>query len=185
MTKKFRIMGCNDDFDTCDCCGKTGLKRVVMLAPVDPDGNLEGDPSPYGTSCAAKLLGYAYPKDPKERRWAHKTIEQEALRLEVKKLQDYYAQIAASFPKDARVERGTNRFGVAVASITINGEQRRVIDKDDHDQPLSDEEVRRRVAKIHAENMTYLKSVEAGSLASDIRAGFRAATGTFLYARSY
>lgn len=54
-------MGVVDDFDTCDCCGRRGLKRTVALMPLDADGNEDGtaeDVAYYGTSCAATALGW-------------------------------------------------------------------------------------------------------------------------------
>lgn len=41
------ILGVNADKDTCDCCGKTGLKKVVWL---EIDG---AEPVAYGVNCAA------------------------------------------------------------------------------------------------------------------------------------
>ncbi|MCX5336881.1 hypothetical protein [Streptomyces sp. NBC_00140] len=54
-------MGVVDDFDTCDCCGRRGLKRTVALMPLDAEGNEDGtaeDVVYYGTSCAAAALGW-------------------------------------------------------------------------------------------------------------------------------
>ena len=45
---KYIIVGIDDEQDSCDCCGKTGLKRVVRLMDV------EGYVVAYGTTCAAK-----------------------------------------------------------------------------------------------------------------------------------
>lgn len=57
MDRKYKVKGINDEHDTCECCGKTGLKRVVWLAPLDEDGQEICDPAPYGNVCAAYLLG--------------------------------------------------------------------------------------------------------------------------------
>lgn len=46
MTK---ILGTTDDTTTCDCCGKTNLKKTVVL---DIDGSVVF----YGTDCAARAL---------------------------------------------------------------------------------------------------------------------------------
>lgn len=54
-TTTYRIKGINSDTDTCECCGRTGLKRVVWLAPVVDD--TEYDPAAYGSSCAAVVMG--------------------------------------------------------------------------------------------------------------------------------
>ena len=56
--KKYRIKGVNDDHDTCDLCGKTGLKKVVWMVELDSEGDEIGTAAPYGTCCAAKLLAY-------------------------------------------------------------------------------------------------------------------------------
>ena len=46
---KKRILGINDDRDFCQCCGKTGLRRVVWIE------NLEtGSIRHFGTTCAGK-----------------------------------------------------------------------------------------------------------------------------------
>lgn len=56
METTFKVMGVNDDVDYCGHCGKTGLKRVVWLAPLDADGTVVGEAAPYGTTCAAWAL---------------------------------------------------------------------------------------------------------------------------------
>jgi len=60
----YKIKGINNDTDTCSCCGKTGLKRVVWLEEIDGTA----DPAPYGTSCAARLLGMTGTKSSLENR---------------------------------------------------------------------------------------------------------------------
>lgn len=52
---RFKIKGINDERDTCDCCGKTGLKKVVWIEDVDA-----GEIRAFGTTCAlnpAKAFG--------------------------------------------------------------------------------------------------------------------------------
>lgn len=46
-----KIMGIHADTSTCECCGKTGLNRVVALQ--FEDGSIRN----YGTTCAAKAMG--------------------------------------------------------------------------------------------------------------------------------
>ena len=53
---RFTLLGVNDDHDTCSLCGRTNLKRVAWLAPLDADGNEAGEAAPYGTDCAGALL---------------------------------------------------------------------------------------------------------------------------------
>lgn len=89
MVKKFRMVGINDDASECSCCGRQGLKRVVWLMPLDVDGNPEGDAAPYGTSCAATLMGYAYPKSSASKR----KIEVEAMMARRQTVEDAVAEI--------------------------------------------------------------------------------------------
>jgi len=51
----WRIKGVVDDTDTCEHCGRRGLKRVVAMVPLDADGNEDGDAAYFGTGCA---VGY-------------------------------------------------------------------------------------------------------------------------------
>ena len=46
---RFVIKGINDEQDTCSCCGKTGLKRVVWIEDTET-----GDINHFGTSCATR-----------------------------------------------------------------------------------------------------------------------------------
>jgi hypothetical protein len=48
----WRIKGVVDDTDTCEHCGRRGLKRVVAMVPLDADGNEDGDAAYFGTGCA-------------------------------------------------------------------------------------------------------------------------------------
>jgi len=51
----WRVKGVVTDTDTCEHCGRTGLKRVVAMVPLDADGNEHGDAAYFGTGCA---IGY-------------------------------------------------------------------------------------------------------------------------------
>ncbi|MFI0822231.1 hypothetical protein ACH4TX_41655 [Streptomyces sp. NPDC021098] len=56
MTATYRIKGTTTDTTTCNCCGRTNLRRTVILIPLDADGNEHGEVGYYGTGCAATLL---------------------------------------------------------------------------------------------------------------------------------
>lgn len=61
MTTSYRVHGISDDTDTCEICGKTELRRVVMLAVLDADGNQE-DLLYAGSTCAARKLSDSWTK---------------------------------------------------------------------------------------------------------------------------
>src|SRR4051812_24451406 len=45
-----RMIGTNDEYTSCDCCGRTNLKRTVILETED------GAEVRYGVDCAATAL---------------------------------------------------------------------------------------------------------------------------------
>jgi hypothetical protein len=51
--RQVKVLGTTDETSTCECCGKTNLKRVVVL-------NIEGDVVRYGCDCAARTLRQEY-----------------------------------------------------------------------------------------------------------------------------
>ena len=46
-----KILGINDDVTTCECCGRTGLKKTVVIETSET-GIVH-----YGSNCAARKLG--------------------------------------------------------------------------------------------------------------------------------
>lgn len=56
MTKAYRLIGTGDDTDTCEVCGKTELRAVLIVEPIDLDGNSDGDAIYAGSTCGARLL---------------------------------------------------------------------------------------------------------------------------------
>lgn len=49
---RYIVAGITDERDTCECCGKTDLKRVVVLLDLDTDEFVF-----YGTTCADRNTG--------------------------------------------------------------------------------------------------------------------------------
>ena len=49
MSNPYAILGITDDITTCDCCGKTNLKRTVAL-------DRDGDTVYFGVDCAARAM---------------------------------------------------------------------------------------------------------------------------------
>lgn len=52
----YKIVGINSEVETCEHCGKTGLKKVVWLDELDQEGNLTGNVRAFGVNCAAYAL---------------------------------------------------------------------------------------------------------------------------------
>lgn len=44
---RFQVIGVNDDKDFCECCGRSGLKRVVWIQDEE-----SGEIKHFGTTCA-------------------------------------------------------------------------------------------------------------------------------------
>lgn len=55
----FRYLGTTDDVVDCqrEGCRKVGLSHTVVIVPLDENGNDDGEPTYYGSDCAAKVLG--------------------------------------------------------------------------------------------------------------------------------
>lgn len=51
--KKYQIIGTTDDVNTCDCCGRTNLKKTVILKDTESSEEVY-----FGTECAAKALNW-------------------------------------------------------------------------------------------------------------------------------
>jgi hypothetical protein len=94
MTTAIKVLGTDADYSTCDKCGKTGLKKTVVI-------QLEDDQIVhYGTTCASKAF-----------RKAGTQISKSALDTEVKAL--YFAQTWIERGFDAKtVQMGIwDKFG--------------------------------------------------------------------------
>ena len=55
-SKKYAVLGVNQDQDVCDVCGKTNLKKVVWFSELNSQGEKVGNPFCTGVDCAAKLM---------------------------------------------------------------------------------------------------------------------------------
>lgn len=53
---RVRYYGITDECLECQHCGRTDLKKTIMLHILDEDGNL-GELTYFGTTCAARALG--------------------------------------------------------------------------------------------------------------------------------
>lgn len=49
MANRFQVRGINDDKSFCECCGKSGLQRVVWIEDMET-----GEVKHFGTNCALK-----------------------------------------------------------------------------------------------------------------------------------
>jgi hypothetical protein len=47
--REMKVLGVNDEVTTCECCGRTGLKKTVVLGT-------DGGEVRYGTECAARAM---------------------------------------------------------------------------------------------------------------------------------
>ena len=112
MTSKFRLVGINDDAHTCSCCGRSDLKRVLWLLPLDQDGNADGEAIPYGTSCGAKALGWAYPT----RSATKRKIEGDAYVAMVTLVNDTMSALIKRY-----LTRGTGRYACYLMPPTCVG----------------------------------------------------------------
>lgn len=55
-SEQYRYLGVTDDCTECEKCGQVQLRSTVVLQPLDVDGNFDGDPVYFGSTCAARAL---------------------------------------------------------------------------------------------------------------------------------
>lgn len=55
-TAQYAYLGVTDECTDCERCGKPNLRSTVVLQPLDLDGNHDGDPAYFGSTCAARAL---------------------------------------------------------------------------------------------------------------------------------
>jgi len=56
MADQYRWLGITDECTDCEKCHKANLKSTVVLQYLDVDGNPDGDPVYFGSTCAARAL---------------------------------------------------------------------------------------------------------------------------------
>ena len=76
----FRIKGSTNDRTECDRCGRTDLKKTIIVASLDPDGNEMGIEY-LGTTCASRKID----KAPREVRQGAKSADAETRLQELRK----------------------------------------------------------------------------------------------------
>lgn len=81
QTITFKIIGITDETTVCECCGKSNLKKVVVMENIDT-----GEIVRYGVDCAARARGNGNKFNTKE---AKKAIDFEyEMRVMVKRWMD-------------------------------------------------------------------------------------------------
>lgn len=53
--RRFKVMGVSEQED-CECCGRSGLKRTIVVGRLDADGNTV-EVLRFGRDCAARATG--------------------------------------------------------------------------------------------------------------------------------
>lgn len=82
---QYVVKGTTGDVTLCDLCGRNDLRKTVILATLDADGN-EEERVNYGTDCASRVTGtkaaairrqadLADHKNAKARMWANRVID--------------------------------------------------------------------------------------------------------------
>lgn len=105
---RFAFLGITDDHTTCECCGRSGLKRTIAIAELDADGN-RGEAVYYGSTCAALALRTSSERVLKIATAAQAAAERAAANR---------ARYAATFERIERALLGTPHL--AAASVELN-----------------------------------------------------------------
>jgi len=99
-----QIIAINQDTDTCSCCGKRDLKRVVWIK-----ADAESDPVAHGTGCAAVAMGWSR-KRGATANWKHEIVAS-AMKIEdEKRFENWLAKME---PAQQVIERAKHIARVA------------------------------------------------------------------------
>jgi len=106
----YLIEGITDAVSTCDCCGRTGLRRVVALRDAET-----GEVAMFGTTCAARALGMARSKGEMVALLAKAASRAEAVVRRVEGLMEagvVPARVVETISRDSALLRATLTDGV-------------------------------------------------------------------------
>ncbi len=120
---RFSVLGISDSRTTCDCCGKTNLKRTVALQQL-----ADGSTVYYGTQCAADAM-----RMPSGRRYTAATAER--LIADVAERDAQVARRLAEFERTkAKAQRHADRTGRPQTVYSFYRDQRRQHDTLDREE---------------------------------------------------
>ena len=102
-----QVIAINDDTDTCSCCGRTNLKRVVWIRD-----NVESDPTAYGTGCAATAMGFAR-KAGATMDWKYQVVRTAAAAAEAIKFESYLLTLDPTARDTMRAKRAAQIARIA------------------------------------------------------------------------
>lgn len=117
---RYRILGTTDEITTCECCGRTDLKKTIVL------DDYEGNISHYGETCAAKLMKMKINDFKKEynssisqlRKDKQDFIKNHSLTIEMDKEVDDINKIGMSFKE--RQEKGYTKKWAEIRCQVFN-----------------------------------------------------------------
>lgn len=100
-------IGQTDEINTCDCCGKQGLKKTIIMVMVSPETGEQEEYGYFGTTCASVASGRPVKDIMDEVREAEKLKEVEAQKKEeeefVLNLMNNLENVPTPIKKDSNV----------------------------------------------------------------------------------
>jgi hypothetical protein len=79
MTQTYKTLGTTEDITTCECCGRSNLKKTVIMGLLDCDGNVETEQF-FGVVCAARHTGQKAAEIRKEAKTADESKKRQIAR---------------------------------------------------------------------------------------------------------
>lgn len=123
---RWKCLGTDEDIETCDCCGRTGLKRTVIMVEVNRDGEVMTpiDMAPrFGVVCAAKHSGIPATKI----RAAAKKADDARVSAWIKEHGAKFRAMVDAVPTPEatllRTIEGTTKDGIEVWGVVVDGEE--------------------------------------------------------------
>ena len=116
----YKVKGTTDTVTECDLCGRADLKKTVMIASLDVDGNEEAI-NYYGSVCAGQITGYTTKTLNKEARRVDRVLSRERTRKQnrdrQKKVQPWFDFLSSRSSKPTVPEKIEELGGFANARV--------------------------------------------------------------------
>lgn len=104
-TRLYTLVGITDERTDCDCCGRSGLKRTMVLKPTAGTSadDISSDFVFFGVNCGAKALAWAEGDKPAEKMSAAKLLKQAEAAERARRRAEFEAAIQAH-PINAEID---------------------------------------------------------------------------------
>jgi len=128
MVKIYRVLGSTEEITTCDCCGKSNLKKTVIMGVLNTEGEVESE-CYFGVVCASRNAGRKAKEirremieaDERKKRLAAKDIVEQVKNMVVPTPVVSYCKFDGKSDSGIRVSIGDQTYKIYRLALLGNG----------------------------------------------------------------